>query len=132
NLRGVQASVDVTSQHGRVVESGTIATEHPGPSAQRSTTSETRASKIENDFDALDVAKAANEQRFAAERNVAATESRLVQLEAALARVEQARKPFESALARAYVEPERAADAFLRCAEREGERVAAARMRENP
>jgi relaxase-like protein len=130
NLRPVRASVDVSPNVARAVES-------PSAVAQRedgmtTTTSRSRVSSIEKQFDELDRAKAATEQRFAAEREVAAAESRRAQIETAIAREEKARTPFESALRRACVEPRAAAEAFLQCAEREGERVAVAKMREQP
>ncbi|HET9775146.1 MAG TPA: hypothetical protein VFP77_01115, partial [Gemmatimonadaceae bacterium] len=128
NLRPVRASVDVAPGAARAVESASAVVQR----GDAMTTTGSRVSSIAKQFDELDSAKAAAQQRFAAERDVAAAESRRAQVETAIARQEQARRPFESAVRRAYAEPRAAEEAFLQCAEREGERVAVARMRENP
>jgi hypothetical protein len=130
NLRSVRASVDLAPNPALAAESVSGVAQREGAIA--TTAPRARASNIEKQFDELDRAKAAAEQRFAAERGVAAAESRRAQIETAIAREGKARRPFESALRRAYVEPRAAAEAFLQCAERDGERVAVARMRENP
>jgi hypothetical protein len=132
NLRAVHASVDVASDRSRVVDSADQMTNAVDSAARPPAASQSRTSKIEKDFDALDEVTAATDQRFAAERDVVAGESRCARVEAALAREVQARASFEAALKRAYVEPRAAAEAFLHCAEEKGERVAAAKMRESP
>lgn len=133
NLRSVPASVDLSRdpKH-RADEVAVTARERTERDRQQSSAPPRNASRIDADLAALERVQRSAEDRFAAERVLAAAESRRNQLDASLAREAQARTAFASCLERAYVDPEAAANAFLRAAEQEGERRAAARMRESP
>jgi len=133
NLRSVPASVDLSrDQRQRADDVGMPTRERPDRDHERGTGSHRGVSKINQDLGVLERAQRSAEERFAAERDLAAAESRRSRLETAIAREAQARTAFASCLEKGYRDPPAAANAFLRVAEQEGERQAAAKMRESP
>jgi hypothetical protein len=132
NLRGVQASVDMSRDKGRADEAVLQPRQRAQGDDESRPSTRRRVSTIDAEFDALDRARKSADERFAGERELAAAESRRGRVEAALAREAQAHAAFGSSLEKAYVDPRAAANAFLRTAEQDGERAAAAKMRESP
>ena len=72
------------------------------------------------------------QQRYAAERDVAAAGARRDRIEMALQRADRSEAAFEQALDKAYRDPVAAKTSFLAVAEQTGEREAARRMRDTP
>ena len=72
------------------------------------------------------------QQRYAAERDLAAASSRREQIETALQRIGQSEAAFDQALNKTYRDPGAAKASFLAVAEHSGEREAVRRMRDTP
>ena len=134
-LRAVEPSLDTT----RVREQAESDGQHREPLSSASLNSAAqrkhdspRTASLEDDFDALDRVNELTRERYSAERNVAAAEARVLQVEAALVRAERSRTAFDIALAKAYRDPEEAKATFLRLAEERGTSNAAGAMRDKP
>src|SRR5215831_14199282 len=132
NLRGVQASVEVSPNRERAREAAMRPRQRAQGDDENQPSTRRRVSTIDAEFDALDRARKSADERFAGERELAVAESRRNRVEAALTREAQAHGSFGSSLEKAYVDPRAAANAFLRTAEQDGERSTAAKMRESP
>lgn len=134
-LRAVEPSLDTARVHEQAESDGQQReplSSAPLDSAAQSKHDSPRTASLEDDFDALDRVNELARERYSAERNVAAAEARVLQVEAALVRAERSRTAFDIALAKAYRDPEEAKATFLRLAEERGTSDAAGAMRDKP
>ena len=134
-LRTVEASLDTTRVRGQTERTGdhreSSSSIEPEPQAPNKRESAAIAS-LEAEFDVHDRVNELARERYSAERDVAAAEARVLQVDAALVRAERACAAFDAALAKAYRDPEAAKTAFLKTASETGRSNAAAAMRDNP
>ncbi|MGH7618568.1 MAG: relaxase/mobilization nuclease domain-containing protein [Gemmatimonadaceae bacterium] len=91
-----------------------------------------RLTAIERDLETYERVSELSQQRYCAERDVAASAARREQVEATLERIGRADRALDTALVRAYRDPVAAKQAFLAVAEHIGEREAVRQMRDAP
>lgn len=134
-LRTVEASLDTTRVRGQTERTGdhrefssSVEPESRAPNKRESAA----IASLEAEFDSHDRVNEMARERYSAERDVAAAEARVLQVDAALVRAERACAAFDAALAKAYRDPEAAKTAFLKTASETGRSNAAAAMRDNP
>lgn len=104
--------------------------EHARPARRRGEEGDILAVKA--DLETHERVSELSQQRFTAERDVAACQARLDRLEIALERVARSEAALDGALSKVYRDPAEAKAAFLLAAEQCGAKEAACRMRETP
>lgn len=133
-LRVVQSSLD-TNRERQEISQRQRTDVTPGAQPDLTATeprSSPKMAALQAEFDAHDRANELASGRYSAERDVAAAEARVLQVETALVRAERARVAFETALAKVYRNPDAAKAAFLDAAEQGDRSEATRRMRETP
>ena len=122
NVRAVDASVEIVPRQ-LGATAGAVDRDSPRPN---------RVSSIARDLERLEEEKANESARAKARKDLAAAQAGQERRDHLLDRESKARSKFESALREAYADPQAAKESFFAKAKADGERAAAAEMRNNP